>query len=658
MDRGAYRSSFPPITGVGDLEVLEQVPFAERLDAGSTYDLLHRSADRHGERPALSFVAMDADASGDPLAIAVTWRYADLIADVTRAANLFKSYGLTQRDSVGIVLPHLPEGHLALWGAEACGLACLVNPLLDDADIAGLLRTAQVRVLVTLAPAAGFDLWPRMARIATDLPGLKAILRVDPLAHAGRAQRLKARAAGLPARLTAKPPKGVRCEDFRRALARMPGDALRVPRHVRPNTAAALTHTAGNTGTPKLIRQSHGNQRYMAWAMAGVAQLADTDVVLSGLPLSHNGAALTMGLAPFSVGAHVIMTGAHGFRSPGVLAGFWGLVERHRATAFAAVPPVFDALLNTPSDAADASSLRVALCTAGALSPDTFKRFEDRTGLAVLEGFGLAEAGGASAFNPLHGPRRIGSAGLRLPYQTLRIVAAETDGGPAEDMAPGRVGRLLVHGPNVCLDARAPGGPTAVDDEGWLDTGDLARLDDDGYLWLVGRADDRIHRDGRAVDPAAVETALAAHDAVAGAAVVARPDRRAGAVPSAFVTLKPGAWVDALALLEHARARLDDPAAHPVAVEILDRLPSTASGRLHKAPLRLRATEHAVRDALNRRTIEAEVTARLTGAGLAVTVVPKLARDVAEARRALGQWPVAVTVIAPDDAAAAPPARR
>ena len=224
------------------------------------------------------------------------------------------------------------------------------------------------------------------------------------------------------------------------------------------------------------------------------------------------------------------------------------------------------------------------------------------TGIALVEGYGLTEATCVSALNfPDHS--RPGAVGLRLPYVQTKVVGVDADGRWV-DLRPGQVGTLAIKGPTVFpgyVTGRGPDGPL-LDDlgkvrDGWLDTGDLARLDD-GFVYLVGRAKDLIIRGGHNIDPAVIENTLLAHPAVTGAQAVGRPDIHSGEVPVAFVTLAPGAVTTSQELRDWARDHVPEQAAAPKAVTILDALPVTHVGKAFKPALRAVAAGDAVAEAL------------------------------------------------------------
>jgi fatty-acyl-CoA synthase len=295
----------------------------------------------------------------------------------------------------------------------------------------------------------------------------------------------------------------------------------------------------------------------------------------------------------------VVLLGADGYRSPGTIPGFWRNVERFRASFFSGVPTIYSMLLGVPIDA-DVSSLRYALCGAAPMPPELIRRFEQATGVKILEGYGLTEGTCVSAINPRDGERPPGSIGLRLPYQQMKAVVVDDGGRYERDCATDEIGRLVIKGPNVFpgyKDEKANRGIWIAD--GWLDTGDLARQDAAGRFWLTGRQKDLIIRGGHNLDPAVIEEAMLKHPSVRMAAAVGKPDAHAGELPLAYVMLEPGASATAGELLAHARATVPERAAVPSEIVILETMPVTAVGKVFKPQLRYDAARRALQAALD-----------------------------------------------------------
>jgi fatty-acyl-CoA synthase len=244
-------------------------------------------------------------------------------------------------------------------------------------------------------------------------------------------------------------------------------------------------------------------------------------------------------------------------------------------------------------------TLKQGVCGAAPLPPQVATDFEKATAVRIFEGYGLTEGTCVSTSNPPAGNPKLGTVGIRLPYQDLRVFKVDSNGKAMGETAPGEAGVVGIRGPNVFggyLRAKDNDGIWLSD--GWLNTGDLAYLDVEERLVLCGRAKDLIIRGGHNIDPAMIEDALTAHPAVAVAAAVGEPDAHAGEVPVAYVMLKPAQTVEADALLAHARQTIPERAAVPLRIEVLPALPLTAVGKISKPHLRLLSTQHVVAQTL------------------------------------------------------------
>ena len=387
---------------------------------------------------------------------------------------------------------------------------------------------------------------------------------------------------------------------------------------------AALFHTGGTTGTPKLAAHTHANEVSDAWMIAAIGLLDAESVVFAALPLFHVNALVVTLLAPLFKGQRVVWAGPLGYRDTKLFANFWRVVERYRISFMSGVPTIYAALADRPVDA-DISSLRFALVGASPLPKAVREKFESATGVPLLEGYGLTEATCASARSFVDHPVP-GSVGQRLPYQQVKTIEVTAD-GEWVDVPTGEVGVLAIGGPTVFpgyVVDRGPDGPV-LDGLGklrerWLDTGDLAWVDDDGFVHLAGRAKDLIIRGGHNIDPAVIENALMAHPAVAAAQAVGRPDVHSGEVPVAFVTLAAGTEATPEELRAWASDRVPEQAAAPKTVTVLDTIPVTLVGKPFKPALRAEATREAVAEALRDVPGVTGVRAVVEG-GVVVTVV-------------------------------------
>ena len=561
----------PPVRCVADVVRLEALPLAHTVAVPSTYALLSNSANAFGDKPALTFLR-----TANPEDAPIRWSYAELLAGVHQTANLLHSLGVGPEDAVAVLLPGCLEYHLALWGGEAAGIVQPLNPLLSDEKLVSLMNVARAKVLIAYGSDADAQLWSKALRLRTQIPTLVTVLRVAP--H----DEVPGSATPLPSGVL----------DFASARAAQADDRLVSGRNILPTDIAAYFHTGGTTGAPKLARHSHGNQVFTAWACVMMQGVLPTDVGINGYPLFHVAGVLPGALTALSAGAETIIPTTALMRNREVLANYWRLVEKYRATAVSGVPTVLAALANVPLAGADISSVRYCRTGAAPMPAELGVRFERQFGLHVHESFGMTEMAGISTVTPPGVVGPAGCVGFAPPYVRLRIVALDASGGATDiDMPVGEQGMVLFKSPNVF-----PGFLNPVDTghaftpDGWLATGDLGWLDGEGRLNLSGRAKDLVIRSGHNIDPKTIEDALSAHPAVQLCAVVGAPDAYAGELPVVFATLVPGASATEAELLAFVIQRVDEAPARPKSVTILDTMPLTNVGKIFKPDLRQLAT--------------------------------------------------------------------
>ncbi|MBM7060016.1 acyl-CoA synthetase [Pseudomonas sp. UL073] len=580
------QTAVPAIGSLRDTESIERIPLQDRDMPSSTYELLRRSAERHADATALTFL-LQGTAEETPYRLS----YAELFAKVTQAANAFHRLGVRPDNAVSFLLPNLPHTHFTLWGGEAAGIVNAINPLLDAEHIAELVHASNSKVLVTLAPFPGTDLWDKVESLRGQLPELNAVVVVDMANYLPEPQRsaLKAQRGALPAGVL----------DFDELIAACPADHLESGRVIQADDLASYFHTGGTTGTPKLAPHTHRNEVAMAMILAYAINFSEHDITLCGLPLFHVNGVMVTGLAPFFVGAEVLLATPQGYRNSNLIHNFWTLIERYRVTFFSGVPTIYAGLLQVPSDGHDLSSLRYALCGAAPMPVELIRQFEAKTGVKIIEGYGLTEGTCGSCGNPPAGERRPGSIGIRMPYCEVKIAVLDDAGRYLRDAARNEIGNVVLRGITV-FNGYLPASKNAgifVDGD-WFNTGDLGRMDANGYIWLTGRSKDLIIRGGHNIDPQMIEEALHKHPAVAMAAAVGKPDEKAGELPVVYVQLKPGVAVSEAELIAHAAAHVSEPPAVPKEVWIIDAIPLTAVGKTFKPALR--------HDAI-RRTFEAHL---------------------------------------------------
>ena len=559
-----FKAQFP-IRSLADIHRLEETPLAQALTLRSTYEIFQSSAQAFGDKTALTFLRT-ANPDDEP----VRWSYAELLDGIHQTANLLHRIGVQPHDAIGVLLPGCMQYHLALWGGEAAGIVQPLNPLLSEEKLASLLNAGKAKVLFAWGSDDDAGIWSKALRMRTQVPTLTHVLRVAPLDETPAHQM----------------PAGVLDFDIERR--KECSDRLLSGRTIAPSDIAAYFHTGGTTGAPKLARHSHGAQVFTAWVCVQLQGTRADDVVLNGYPLFHVAGVLPGSLTSFAAGSEVVMPTTALFRNREVIANYWRLVERYRATAVSAVPTVLAALANVSVGDADISTLRYCRTGAAPMSPDLAARFETQFGLHVHESLGMTEMAGISTITPPGVNAPVGCVGFRLPHTQMRVVALDESGNPTNrDMPNGEQGMVIFKSPNLFSGfVDANDNQNAFTADGWLATGDLGWLDDQGRLNLSGRSKDLIIRGGHNIDPKVIEDAMAGHPAVQHCAAVGQPDAYAGELPVLFVTLKPGAQASEDELLAYVRERVDEPPARPKSVTVLPSMPMTLVGKIFKPELR------------------------------------------------------------------------
>jgi fatty-acyl-CoA synthase len=388
------------------------------------------------------------------------------------------------------------------------------------------------------------------------------------------------------------PAKGVL--SFDQSIEQYPADGLSSGRRIEPSEVAAYFHTGGTTGSPKLALHTHANEVYAAWAVAQMWHYRPGEPGVSGLPLFHVAGALVTSLAALAQARALIIPTPAGLRNPAAVENHWKMVERYRPTLIGAVPTSIGALCNVPVGDADISSVQRCLTGGSALPVQVEKDFHRLFGLKVHQMYGSTESSVVATMNPVQGEPKIGSVGIRAPYQELRIVDPAGNG-----LAAGEVGEIVVRGPNVFPGYKDPAQNRGIlTEDGWLHTGDLGYLDPDGFLFVTGRVKDVIIRSAHNIDPAVIEEALMEHPAVEMAAAVGRPDAYAGELPVAYVQLRPGRSADPDELMAFVETRISERPAKPKDIILIDQMPLTGVGKIFKPSLRYEQAERALAAAL------------------------------------------------------------
>jgi fatty-acyl-CoA synthase len=566
------------IRTIEDIEKIEQIPANERFPCQSPSDALALTSQHFPNEVALSYLP-NGSASDKP----IRWNYLQYHQEVTRAANLFHDLGLQADQSVIFLLPNVPQLLFGLWGAQLAGIATPINPYLEVEQIASVATSANARILVTLAPTepGGEELW-RKAMLAK-----QSVATLDSVITIGESATEESLS-------------------WAQATEQQPADRLIFDRKITGVEIASYFHTGGTTGAPKLAQHTHRKQVLNVCQMQLTGPrgktsngFSDCDKILCTLPLFHVNAAFVTALNAILGAGEVILAGPNGFRNPQLIEDFWSLVEKYQITFFAAVPTIYATLLERPIDNFDTSSLLNCGCGAAPMPVSLLESFAERTGANIMEGYGMTETIAVATTHYFFGDRKVGSVGMRIPYQTIRIANVDDNGNIIKDCETNEIGAILHSGISTFPGYKQQqANLSAWPEANQFNSGDMGRLDEEGYLWLVGRAKDLIIRGGHNIDPLVTEDALASHPAVKVAAAVGRPDSHSGEVPVAFVQLVEGATASEEELKSFARDNVGERAAAPVDVTICDVLPVTAVGKIYKPELRKRAIKNAFHTAL------------------------------------------------------------
>jgi len=552
-------SDYPSFATDADIRAFEKIPYADRIAAQSTYDAIKLGAAHNPDASAIHFLP-NADPADTPIVIS----HRDFIARVTQAANMFHALGVGSDDVVSFLLPLLPEAFITLFGAEAAGIANPVNPLLEPHQIAEILQSARTSVLVALGPMPGTDIWQKVEQVRGDLKALKAIVQVHGPGDSSR-----------------------KIYSFTELIGSQPADRLVSGRNISGDQIAAYFHTGGTTGTPKLVRHTHANQVNEAWAINLALKARPGGNLLFGMPLYHVGGSLTQALTTLSRGGCLVVLSPAGWRNPASIKNIWRLVERFKPETVSSVPTVLAAAFATTPGDADISSVRYAAGGGSAIPVAVGKAIQDKFGLKVVEVYGMTETSSVHTMAYVDRPIRLGSVGQPLPYARVRVVKLDNDGRIERECVVDEIGVVIMAGPGVFSGyLNEVHNKGAFVDGNWVNSGDLGRLDKDGFLWITGRAKDLVIRGGHNIDPAPIEEILFQHPAVGLAAVIGQPDAYAGEVPVGYVQLKSGANVAPGELEAWVRERTPERAAVPVQILQINPMPLTGVGKVFKPQLR------------------------------------------------------------------------
>ena len=526
-------------------------------------DYLDDLATDHGRKPALLF-------KGTSLT------YGELQAQSDAFAAALVELGVRPRDRVAVVLPNAPQFFICEFGAWKAGATVVpLNPIYSEREFEHALESTRAEVLVTLTP-----FYHRLKQVQ-GRTNVKHVIATNIKEYLPATLRLlftlfKEKKEGH--RVTIAP-GDLWLQDMLRRHRRSPRPNVTV----RPDDPAVILSSGGTTGTPKGVLGLHrhyvaaGLQLY-AWTKS--AKNNWVDVIMLPLPMFHVYA--NVGVQPLAfVGPNPLSL----VPNPRDIADLLKTIEQVKPAFFNGVPTLYTAILNHPdvrSGKIDLSSIKLCFCGAAALMAETKREFESLTGARLVEGYSLTEGMMACCVNPVKGENKVGSIGLPLPDVEVRIVDAE-DGD--RDMPIGDVGEMLLRAPQFMseywnnpletaevLQVHGPGGP-------WVHTGDLAYMDQQGYIFIVDRKKDMVKTSGFQVWPREIEEVIAAHPAVMEVGVAGIPDPKKGEVAKAWVVLRAGKTCTEDDIRSYCRERLA-PYKVPARVEFRSELPKTMVGKV------------------------------------------------------------------------------
>ena len=533
----------------------------------------------HVELPKASLAGLLEDAARDfPHAPALhfegrTISYAQLHQQARRFSGVLAGLGVGRGTKVGLILPNCPQAVVALFGALRLGATVVQNnPLYTERELGHQLADAEVEVLVCL------DLTYDRVKALRSRTSIREVIVTSVLDELSGLKRRLAPYTKKGKAASASIGKDEPVRRWREALASAPA-APELVEVDADHDLALLQYTGGTTGVSKGVMLSHANLRANVEQVRAWFPDADPgrEVMMAVLPFFHVYGLTVCLLLGLRLGAALVLLPR--FDLDGVLAA----VDKYRPTLFPGVPTMYVAINNAVEKGGhDLSSIKACLSGAAALPLEVAERFERFSGGRLVEGYGLSETSPVAIANPIYGKRKAGTIGMPIP-DTLARVADPDD--PSLTMPAGEKGELALAGPQVMRAYwNRPDETAQVLRDGWLLTGDMAVMDEEGYFSIVDRKKELIIAGGYNIYPREVEEVLYEHPKILEVCVAGVPDSYRGEIVKAFVVLRPGEQASTGEIREFAKARL---AAYkvPRAVEFRDELPKTLIGKVLRRAL-------------------------------------------------------------------------
>ncbi len=537
-------------------------PLATRFAALSLPEMFERSVRANPQAPFLHFLGR-------------TYSYQDIFGEAQRFAAGLQAIGIAKGDRVGLFLPNVPIYAAAYYGAMMAG-AVVVNfsPLYSVEELSWQVGDSGTRVLVTVDVP---ELYGNASKVLAS-SGLETLV-------VGRLSDMLPWLKGAALKLLKRSQiADVAYGPTIRRWSDMTPDRPLTTVEVTPQDLALLQYTGGTTGRPKGAMLGHDQLSINAQQVAAINPFGNVrnEVFMGALPFFHVFANTALLNHAMATGASIAMVPR--FETKQVLA----TIQKYRCTGFPGVPTMFQAMLDHPDLAkTDLSSLKVCISGGAPMPGPVHVRFEEVTGVRLVEGYGLTESSGVVSANPYDGTRKRGTIGQLVPGTEVILLDKEHP----ESLAPdGEPGELAVHGPQVMRgywNHPETDAETFVERDGkrYLRTGDVARIDDEGFLEIVDRIKDMIAVGGFKVFPSVVEDVILEHPAVKEALVIGVPEEYRGEVPRAYVTLAEGASATGVELAAWLNAKIGKHE-RVDSVVIRDSLPKTIIGKLDRKTLR------------------------------------------------------------------------
>ncbi|MGC8901157.1 MAG: class I adenylate-forming enzyme family protein [bacterium] len=483
----------------------------------------------------------------------LTRTYKELDDISNKIGNGLLSLGVKKGDRVTMLIPNRPEFIYAWFGLMKIGAIMVpINTQFKPDEIKYIINNSEANTLITTG-----SFQESVLKVKNDMPLLKHIIVIEP----------KDRANIIP------------FEDIISSNTSEPDIT------VDEFDYASFIYTSGTTGYPKGVIDTHRNYIANAHQIVEAAEFTEKDRAMLILPLFHCNAQVVTVMAPMYAGASFVLM--EGF-SPKE---FLPAIDKYKPSTFSGVPTVY-AILNSLPDAEkyDLSSLRFVICGAAPMPVEVFTTFERKYKAFILEGYGLSEATCASIINPLKGKRKIGSIGKPLNGQEIKILDDNN-----KELPQGQIGEICIKGDVVMVGYyKNPEATASTIKDGWLHTGDLGYIDEEGYFYIIGRKKEMIIRGGENIYPKEIEEVLYKHPKVQDAAVVGIPDPKWGEEVFAFIVPKQGMQISEKEMTDFLKEKVADYKI-PKKFIFTEAFPKTATGKIQKNRIiEQYATEHGI----------------------------------------------------------------